>query len=362
MATKTSLINLALQSFGSRTTVTDAEVLANSSNEVKQANLTWDNTRDSLLRLAPWDCGLRVRNLTYITSMPGTPENSSPTTQLWEPGQPSPGWLYEYQYPADCLRACWLNPVNPTGISDGVPIYPVATGVTPVFNSGPPVRFKVQTDDFYACTAATLVAPGTLYAAQDIITLDVTPTGDVPFGAPAQIRVLTVDGGGGILTHELVPSVIGETLVAGSYFTRQTTTQGQSETTGVGTGATFNLTFATTQTPQRVILCNQQYANLVYVRQVTNPNIWDPMFQDAFADLLGAQIVMALTGDKTLANMCIQKANLMVAEARGVDGNEGLTVNDVTPDWIAVRGWLNPSGATGPFSQFDWGASWPTYI
>lgn len=361
MVTKTDIINLALQSFGSRTTVTDAEVLANSTNEAKQANLTWDNTRDTLLRLAPWDCGLRVANLTYITSMPGTPENSSPTTQLWQPGQPAPGWLYEYQYPADCLRACWLNPVNPTGISDGVPIFPVATGVTPIFNAGPPVRFKVQTDDFYACTAAALVSGGTGHAAQDIITLESAATGDVPFGAPAQIRVLTVNGSGVILTFEIVPSVIGETAVAGSYFTRQTGTQTQASTTGSGTGASFTLTFATTKTPQRVILTNQEFANLAYVRQVTNPNIWDPMFQDAMANVLGADIVVALAGDKQLANLCIAKANNTIREARAADGNEGLTINDVTPDWIATRGWLSPGGAAGPFPSFNWGPLWPNY-
>lgn len=361
MTTQTDIINLALQSFGSRTTVTDAEVLANSTNETKQALLTYENTRDTLLRMAPWDCALKVRNLTYITSMPGTPENSSPTTQLWQPGQPAPGWLYEYQYPADCLRACWLNPVNPTGISDGVPIFPVATGVTPVFNSGPPVRFKVQTDDFYAVTAATLVAPGVDYVAQEIITLEGPATGAVPFGASAQIRVLTVSGLGAILTYEIVPSVIGETAVAGSYFTRQTATQAQGSTTGIGSGATFNLTFATVQTPQRVILTNQEYANLVYCRQVTNPNIWDPLFQDAMANALGADICMALTGDKSLANMCIARANNSISEARKADGNEGLTINDVTPDWIQVRGWLNP-GAQGPFASFDWGAAWPNYM
>ena len=361
MTDKTAIVNLALQSFGSRTTVTAAELVANSTNEAIQANLTYDNTRDSLLRLAPWDCGMRIANLTYITSMPGTPENSSPTTQLWQPGQPAPGWLYEYQYPADCLRACWLNPVNPTGISDGVPIYPVATGVSPVFNSGPPVRFKVQTDKFYACTAAALVAPGTGYAIGDEITLEGPVAGDVPFGAPARIRVLTASGPGAILTFELIPSVMDSVpTIAGSYFTRQTTTQAQDTTTGVGTGATFDLTFATTPTPQRVILCNQEFANMAYVARVEDENIFDPMFQDALANVLGADIVFALTGDKALANLCIQKANNIIKEARGADGNEGLTINDVTPDWIACRGYLSP-GAQGPFSSFDWGNFWPSY-
>jgi len=148
--------------------------------------------------------------------------------------------------------------------------------------------------------------------------------------------------------------------IAGSYFTRQTTTQAQDTTTGVGTGATFDLTFATTPTPQRVILCNQEFANMAYVARVEDENIFDPMFQDALANVLGADIVFALTGDKALANLCIQKANNIIKEARGADGNEGLTINDVTPDWIACRGYLSP-GAQGPFSSFDWGNFWPSY-
>ena len=104
MTTKTDIVNLALQAFGSRTTVTDAELLANGSNEAIQANLTYNNTRDSLLRMAPWDFATATLNMSLISATPGTPENTSPATNLWQPGQPPPPWAYEYQYPADCLR------------------------------------------------------------------------------------------------------------------------------------------------------------------------------------------------------------------------------------------------------------------
>src|SRR5258708_23502150 len=50
MTTKTDIVNLALQAFGSRTTVTDAELLANGSNEAIQANLTRSEEHTSELQ------------------------------------------------------------------------------------------------------------------------------------------------------------------------------------------------------------------------------------------------------------------------------------------------------------------------
>lgn len=121
MVDKTAIVNRALQAFGSRTTVTAQELIDQSSNEAIQANLVYDSLRRQLLRMAPWNCGLKTANLTYITSTPGTPENTSPATTLWAPGQPAQPWAYEYQYPVDCLRPCWVIPATQTGFA-GTPI------------------------------------------------------------------------------------------------------------------------------------------------------------------------------------------------------------------------------------------------
>src|SRR5271165_2983206 len=112
MTTATDIVNRALQTPGTRTTVTDAELAANSTNEAIQANLKLDEVRRTLLRMAPWNMAMKTVNLVYITSMPGTPENTSAATTLWQPGQPAPPWCYEYQYPVDCLRACWIIPAT----------------------------------------------------------------------------------------------------------------------------------------------------------------------------------------------------------------------------------------------------------
>lgn len=355
------LVNLALQSFGNRTTITAAQLAAGSNNEAKQANITFANTRDSLLRMAPWDCGMKTRNLTYITSVPGTPENQSAGTELWEPGQPRPPWAYEYQYPVDCLRACWIIPASQTSQS-GVPITTAVTNAAPYTWLATPIRFKIATDEFYPVTSVVVNTGGTGYFPGDILTAVSGPVTSAPYGAPVQIRVLSAPGGV-VTTYEIVNQIIGsDPSVGGSYFVIQGNPVSFDNDTSAGSsGATFNLTYGA-KGDQRVILTNQQYATLVYVKQVTNPNVWDPMFQDAFIQALGADMCFALTGDKALANININKANNAIMEARKVDGNEGLTINNVTPDWIRARGYASPDSMySGPQSTFDWGGLLPTW-
>lgn len=359
MTTNVDIVNRALQTVGTRTTVSASELANNTSNEAIQANLIFANMRDDLLRMAPWDCGLKNANLTYITSAPGTPENTSAASTLWAPGIPIPPWAYEYQYPVDCLRACYVIPTQQTGYSGGVPITTAVTGGVSAWR-GPPVRFKVQTDEFYPVTAAAVVAGGTGYAVGDVITLPLGPSTSAPIGAPVQLRVLTAPSG--VLgTVEVVNVVAGsDPAVGGSYFAPQTGTIAQGSTTGSGTGATFTLTQGAKAT-QRVILTNQEFATLAYIKQVTDPNVMDTLFQTAWINLLGAGLTMALTGNRGLANDLISEVNAAIETARTADGNEGLTVNDVTPDWIRTRGISFVEAYSGPYAGIEWGGMWPMF-
>ncbi len=63
-----------------------------------------------------------------------------------------------------------------------------------------------------------------------------------------------------------------------------------------------------------------------------------------------------LQRDVQLANAKLAEANRTIMAARQMDGNEGLTINDVTPDWIRTRGIEYPTdfGWT-PNINFDWG-------
>lgn len=364
MTEQVDIVNLALQSFGSRTTITAAQLAANSNNESKQANLTYANTRDSLLRMAPWNCGQKTANLVYITSVPGTPENTSPATNLWTPGQPRPPFAYEYQYPVDCLRPCWMIPSTQFGFTSGVPITTAVTGGASTLWNGAPISFKVGIDSFFSVIAGT-VPPGQGglgYAVGDIVATPLGATGSPPVGAPAQYTVTGIGVNGTITTVTPINQILGAaTATSGSYF--RSAAYGSAVTTVTGNGAGASITPSTAGPfDQRVILTNQEFATLIYVRQVTDPNVWDPLFQDAVVNALGADIVIALSGDKTLANMCIARANRSIEEARKADGNEGLTINDVTPDWIRARGvWWTDNLQSGPYGGFDWGGLLPSY-
>jgi hypothetical protein len=106
---------------------------------------------------------------------------------------------------------------------------------------------------------------------------------------------------------------------------------------------------------QRVILTNQEQAILAYIKRVVNPNVWDEQFQQALVAALGSRLAIPLTGDKGLAQLKQGEANQYIMLARQGDGNEGLTVNDVTPDWIRVRGISYQAWEFSPNIMFDWG-------
>src|SRR6266436_725408 len=171
MTAQVDMVNRALQTWGSRTTITAAQLAAQSNNEAIQFNIIYIPFRRRLLRMAPWACAFNSANLNFITSVPGTPENTSPATQLWAKGQPAPPWAYEYQYPVDCLRMCWVTPQTATGFASGVPITTAVTGGSPSFWQGPPVKYVVAVDQFFTVGAGAILIPGTGYAVGDIISL-----------------------------------------------------------------------------------------------------------------------------------------------------------------------------------------------
>jgi hypothetical protein len=256
---------------------------------------------------------------------------------------------------------CWLIPANQTGYASGIPITTAVTGGASTLWTGPAVKYKVQNDQFIPVIAAAVVTGGANYAVGDIITLAAGLSSNPPIGAPAQLVVLTLSGSA-VATVGVVSQINGEaTPLGGSYFAEQTNPVPQGTTTGVGINATFNLTYGP-QISQRVILTNQEFATGTYVQQLIDPNQFDPLFRDALYNVTGATLCMGLTGDKKLANLAIEIANDAIVKARSIDGNEGLTENNVTPDWIRIRGINWTDGLySGPYAGFDWGGTWGYY-
>src|SRR6516162_682232 len=383
MTSNLDIANRALQFFGSRTNMNTSEFAGMTSNEAIQANLIMFKLRDELNRMAPWNCTRKYAPLTYITSQPGTPENSAAGAPLWTLGMPAPQWAYEYQYPNDCVRPRFIIPQY-TSLAGGTPIYPLGTvtGFSPIGWSGPALKYEVASDQFFPVTAAAVVAGGTGYLVGDTITLTqpsftftqgAFPSGGAPFvsytmpvGAPAVLTVATTGGGGAVTSVTVVNQIFDEptgTVTGGSYFSTQQPVlgTGQQNTSGSGTGATFSLTFGP-QGAQRVILSNQETAILCYNTRVTDPNVMDEWFQDAWVAVLASRLVFQLSGDKALANQALTTANHIIAEARIADGNENLTVNDVTPDWMRTRGnFGGPNFEYTPNMSFDWGSFYSPY-
>lgn len=87
----------------------------------------------------------------------------------------------------------------------------------------------------------------------------------------------------------------------------------------------------------RVILTNAPNALLCYTADITETGIWDEQFVDAYIHLLAARAVYNLTGDKQRQKQLYEMVNEKIVLARIGDGNEGLTMPDIVPDFLAVR-------------------------
>jgi hypothetical protein len=374
MTTSIDIANRALIDAGVHKKINS---LTQDSEEAATINAMIFLLRDELNRMAPWNCTRKYANLVYITSQPGTPENTGNAAALWSPGIPPPQWSYEYQYPADCLRPRFISPQY-ISLAGGTPVYPLGTvtGFSPIGWSGPALKYEVSSDQFFPVLSAAVAAGGAGYSVGDTITLaqpnftfsqtfqNITTSFTMPVGAPAVLTV-TAAPGGIVSAVSVQTQIYNESTIAtfgGSYFSTQNPTGVlQGSTSGSGIGATFNLTFGA-KGSQRVIICNQEAAILCYNAVVTDPDVMDQFFQDAWAAILSARVIRQFTGDLNLANQQIAIANRLIAEARIADGNENLTVNDITPDWLRTRGnFGGPNWEYTPNMSFDWGSFYSPY-
>jgi len=93
----------------------------------------------------------------------------------------------------------------------------------------------------------------------------------------------------------------------------------------------------TNNSPILVVLTNQSQAQAVYNADISNPQIWDSLFQAAMVASLGAFLVPALNLNLALLDRSVKMAEEAIKRARAQDGNEGVTTMDHTPDWILAR-------------------------
>jgi hypothetical protein len=126
MSTVLDIANRALSAIGARSgsagSVSALQSLNEKSNEAFQVNLLFVPTQNDLLRSAHWNFARKTAVLSLLKAAPGTPENASGAAQ-WSSALPAPPWLYEYAYPADCLKMRSIcRQVNYAGGGVGYPV------------------------------------------------------------------------------------------------------------------------------------------------------------------------------------------------------------------------------------------------
>ncbi len=119
--TEVDLANRALGAIGARTTITS---LVENSPEAIACAREFAPARDELLRKAHWDFARKAINGTVLKSAPGTPGNTDPATAIWVPAtQPPLPWLFEYQYPSDCMQVRRIVPQLTSMMGLSTPIF-----------------------------------------------------------------------------------------------------------------------------------------------------------------------------------------------------------------------------------------------
>jgi len=87
----------------------------------------------------------------------------------------------------------------------------------------------------------------------------------------------------------------------------------------------------------RVVLTNQDDAELWYTARITDPTDFDPEFTLALSYVIAARIAMPLIGDRAISADLFTQARNVLSSAWETDANEGIEENIPDADWIRIR-------------------------
>ena len=85
------------------------------------------------------------------------------------------------------------------------------------------------------------------------------------------------------------------------------------------------------------VLTDQVGAVLIYTRRATDPVRFDPLFTDALATKLAADLAMARRLDRLIRDQMVRDHQLIMAQARLADALAGTVETAHTPDWLQAR-------------------------
>lgn len=98
------------------------------------------------------------------------------------------------------------------------------------------------------------------------------------------------------------------------------------------------LDFDNSGTQYNALLTNTSPVILVYTARAGDTAYWDAQFIEAMSLVLAAQVSYSITGDRALKKDLLQQAATVIMSARVTEANQGITVHEITPDWLAIRG------------------------
>jgi len=327
LLTDIDVANQALAMISARNQITSME---QNNVEAKNVKLFYKKIRNQVMSMAWWNFARKTAALELFKAAPGTPENPD-AVGPWTDANPPPPWLYEYRYPVDCLLFRYVT-FKPNA-------QPSLTSTTPLTSAimssdswwpGPPQKFIVANDFTQAnITHITNSIPCTIITDKNPVPLEIldliTVSGLVPpamapmNGADFRARFVAASGVQLSDPNTLLPFDTTNTVIYPPYVP------------GVTKGSIKSGSF-------KVILTNTVQALGCYTTIVTDPNVWPNEFYNAFVTSLAAFIAYPISGSLQLKSNLLAEANGMIIEARKSDGNEGITSQDVVPDWIRVRG------------------------
>ena len=106
---------------------------------------------------------------------------------------------------------------------------------------------------------------------------------------------------------------------------------------------------------RNVIDTNVCQALGVYTGDVTDPDLFDPLFTEALVASLALKLVIPMSGNVGMKQAWMALARDAVESARASDGNEAMPRVDTVPDWIEARGIPSPFYGWG---NGTWWSSW----
>jgi hypothetical protein len=87
----------------------------------------------------------------------------------------------------------------------------------------------------------------------------------------------------------------------------------------------------------RLILTNQETAELRYTAKITDPNLFDSLFIDALAFRLAADLAQPLRGSPQLVQMLVQMYTMKISKAKSENAGEGRADPDHSCTFLEAR-------------------------